>query len=120
MERLARSSQSLQGIQLKTPPPKISLPCFVGTSLENVESVVGYAALAVLLLLIPAGSITKSRTSMSTNLQQLNFENQRGTAWNHRRVPVVPVGNVGRANQSGLPSYLHLLHTFSPATNDAA
>ena len=41
---------------------------------------------------------------MSTNLQQLNFENQRGSAWNHRRMPVVPVGDVGRADQSGLPA----------------
>jgi hypothetical protein len=55
---------------------------------------------------------------MSTNLQQLNFENQRGSAWNHRRVPLVPIGDAGRANQPGLPAYLHLLHTFRPTTND--
>jgi hypothetical protein len=51
---------------------------------------------------------------MPTNLQQLDFENQRGSAWNRRRVPVVPVRDVGRASQSGLPTYLHLLHAFSP------
>src|SRR5580704_15737455 len=57
---------------------------------------------------------------MSSNFQELDFENQRGSAWDHRRVPLVPVRDVGRANQSGLPTYLHLLHAFRPAANDSA
>src|SRR5207249_398379 len=58
--------------------------------------------------------------SMSPNLQQLDFENQRGSARNRRRVPVVPIRDLGWAHQPGLPTYLHLLHAFSPAANDAA
>src|ERR1019366_5139516 len=58
--------------------------------------------------------------SLSPNLQQLDFENQRGSARNRGRVAVVPVRDVGRAHQPGLSTYLHLLHAFGPAFNHAA
>ena len=60
------------------------------------------------------------RNLMSPNLQQLDFENQRGSARNRGRVAVVPVRDLGRAYQPGLPTYFHFLHAFGPAANHAA